>query len=227
MARSPELQRFYASARWRNLRMLLITQRFGKCDRCGRDFSDDTSKLIAHHKIHLTDETLKDPAVAVDPKNIEIVCQQCHEYCHPENGFIKRQRQVFIIYGSPFSGKTTYVKENMEEGDLVVDLDAIYTAISLQPLYHHSDLLQKTAFGIRDYLYDHIRIRAGSWRTAWVIAGLPRKDERERLAARLGGSLVLVESTEQECIKRCVDADDGRGYLWEEYIHKWFKDYIP
>ena len=227
MAHSPELQRFYASARWRDLRNVLIIQRFGRCDRCGKDFSDDTSKLIAHHKEHLTDETLEDPAVAVDPNNIEIVCQKCHAHYHPEKGFIKKQKQVFIVYGSPFSGKTTYVRDNMEDGDLVVDLDAIYSAVSLLPLYQHPDPLQRTVFGIRDYLYDHIRIRAGNWNTAWVIAGLPRKDERERLAARLGASLILVEATKEECIRRCVDADDGRGVQWEEYIHKWFKDYIP
>lgn len=226
MAHSPELQRFYASARWRDLRNVLIIQRHGRCERCGKDFSDDTSQLIAHHKEHLTDENLKDPAVAVDPKNIEIVCQKCHSHYHPEKGFVKKNKQVFIVYGSPFSGKTTYVRDNMEDGDLVVDLDAIYSAISFRPLYQHPDQLQKTAFGIRDYLYDHIRIRAGNWSTAWVIAGLPRKADRERLASRLGASCILVEATKEECIRRCINAGDGRGPEWEEFILKWFKDYI-
>ena len=122
MAHSPELQRFYASARWRGLREMLIVERHGLCDRCGKDFSDDTSKLIAHHKEHLTDETLKDPAVAVDPQNIEVLCPKCHAHYHPERGFVKKQKQVFIVYGSPLSGKTTYVRQNMEVGDLVVDL---------------------------------------------------------------------------------------------------------
>lgn len=226
MAHSPELQRFYASKRWRDLRTVLVAERHGVCDRCGKDFSADTSKLIAHHKEHLTDETLKDPAVAVDPQNIEIVCQKCHAHYHADRGYTKK-KQVFIIYGSPFAGKSSYVRENMDAGDLVVDLDSIYSAIGYQPLYQHPTPLQKIAYGVRDYLYDQIRIRNGNWGTAWVIAGLPRRDERERLASRLGASLILVEATQEECLRRCACADDGRGYDWENYILNWFKEYFP
>lgn len=225
MARTPELQRFYGSKRWRDLRDRLVIERHGICERCGKDFSGETRMLSAHHKEHLTDETLKDPTVAVNPDNIEILCAKCHALQHPVRGFIKKRKEVFIVYGSPLAGKSTYVRENMELGDLVVDLDAIRSGISLQPLYTPAPPLQKTAFAVRDFLYEQIRIRSGEWQTAWVIAGLPRKDERERLAARLGASLILVEATEQECLKRLYDADDGRYPEWEEYIKKWFADY--
>ena len=225
MARSPELQRFYASRRWRELREWLIVERHGRCDHCGADLSNDTSQLIAHHKEHLTDDTLKDPNVAWDPANIEILCAHCHALQHREKGFIKKRKQVFIVYGSPLSGKSTYVRENMEPGDLVVDLDAIRSAISFSPLYQTPSPLNKTAFALRDFLYDQIRIRAGDWNTAWVISGLPRKDERERLAARLGASLILVEAPKEDCHKRLLDADDGRYPEWADYIDQWYKDY--
>ena len=225
MARTPELQRFYGSKRWHDLRTVLIIQRHGICARCGKDFSSDTSQLIAHHKEHLTDETLKDPEVAVNPDNVEIVCAKCHAHYHPEKGFTKR-KQVFIVYGPPMSGKTTYVRENMDPGDLVVDLDALTSAVTLSPLYEKHDSIKRTVFSIRDFLYDQIRIRSGDWQTAWVIAGLPRKNERDRLASRLGASLVLVEATEEECHARLLDTDDGRYPEWDTYITQWFKDYI-
>ena len=227
MAHSPELQRFYASRRWRELRECLILERHGFCDRCGKNFSDDTSKLIAHHKQHLTDESLKDPKVAVNPDNIEILCQHCHSLQHLEKGFIQKRKQVFIVFGAPLSGKTSYVRMNKEDGDLVVDLDYIYHAISLSPIHTHPTELQRTAFGIRDYIYDQIRTRNGNWNTAWVIATLPRKDERERLASRLGASTILIEATQDECIRRLVDADDSRGVAFEDVIRDWFKAYIP
>ena len=226
MAHSPELQRFYASKRWRDLRQVLIIQRHGICDRCGKDFSYDTSELIAHHKEHLTDESLSDPEVAVNPDNIEIVCQKCHAHYHPDKGFVKR-KQVFIVYGSPLSGKSSYVRQNMESGDLVVDQDAIEAALSFDPLYLKHKSISKTVFAVRDFLYDQIRIRAGDWSTAWIIAGLPRKTDRERLAARLGASCILVEATREECYSRLYDADDGRFPEWETYIDQWFRDYIP
>lgn len=37
--------------------------------------------------------------------------------------------EVIIVCGAPASGKTTYVKNNMTIGDLVIDLDAIRCAI--------------------------------------------------------------------------------------------------
>lgn len=225
MARTPELQRFYASDRWRGLREMLIIQRKGICERCGKDYSNDTSQLIAHHREHLTDETLKDPAVAVNPDNIEIVCQKCHAFYHAEKGFTKR-KQVFIIYGSPLSGKSTYVRQNITPGDLVVDLDALRAAISYQPLYNAPAPLYRTSFAIRDFLYDQIRIRSGEWYTAWVIAGLPRKDERERLAARLGASCIHIEASREECHQRLLAANDGRDITaWGGYIDQWFRDY--
>lgn len=224
MAHSPELQRFYASKRWRELRDVLIIQRHGVCDRCGKDYSDDTSQLIAHHKEHLTDETLSIPEVAVDPENIEIVCYKCHSHYHPEKGFVKR-KQVFIVYGAPLSGKTTYVQQNKSYGDLVIDLDRIRAALSFEPVYQTPDEINPTSFGVRDYLYDQIRIRAGNWGTAWIIAGLPRKIERERLAARLGASTLLIEATPEECMTRLRQGDDGRYPKWEKYITDWFRDY--
>lgn len=226
MARTPELQRFYGSKRWQDLRKVLITQRLGRCDRCGKDFSDDTSQLVAHHKEHLTNDNLKDPAVAVNPDNIEILCPRCHAYYHPYKGYIKR-KQVFIVYGSPLAGKTSYVRQNKEPGDLVVDLDALRSAVTLSPLYVDHDQLKRTVFSLRDFLYDQIRIRAGDWETAWVIAGLPRKDERERLAARLGASLVLIEATKEECHARLAMADDVRHYEWGPFIDQWWREYIP
>ena len=227
MAHSPELQRFYASRRWRELRERLVIERRGICDRCGKDFSDDTSKLVAHHKEHLTDETLKDPNVAVNPDNVEILCAHCHALQHSERGFIKPRKQVFIVYGAPCSGKTTYVRQNMEQGDLVVDLDSIYECIGFSERYTHAETLTPTAFAVRDFLYDQIRIRSGKWQTAWVIAGLPRKDERERLATRLGASLILVEATREECVHRLMVSGDSRDYKWEEFINQWFKDFNP
>ena len=227
MAHSPELQRFYASRPWRDLRARLIAERLGTCERCGKSFAD-TSQLICHHKIHLTDETLTDPAVALDPANIEVLCPSCHAFYHTERGYIHSSRQVFIVYGPPLSGKSTYVRQNMQRGDLVVDYDQLYRAVSLCPLYDRPDELRRVTFALRDCLLDQVRTRNGTWSTAWIIAGLPRKLERERLAARLGASLIYIEATESECLARLESVTDLRASLpWADYTRAWFRDYTP
>lgn len=225
MARTPELQRFYGTKAWQDLRKVRIIEERGICQRCGKDFSADSSQLIAHHKEHLTPENLSDPHVALNPENVEIVCMKCHAYYHDNRGYIRPPRQVFIVYGAPMSGKSTYVRQNAEDGDLIVDLDSIFQCITPAPRYYHTEQVKRIAFGIRDYLYDQIRIRNGTWDTAWIIGGLPRKMERERLAARLGASIVLVECSKEECHRRLYNCDDGRGLEWGEYIDAWFRDF--
>ena len=227
MARSAELQRFYARKAWQDLRTVKIMQTYGRCERCGADYSDNTPLLIAHHKEHLTDETLSDPAVALNPDNVELLCPRCHALQHPEKGFIKKKQQVFIVYGPPLSGKSTYVRQNMEAGDLVVDLDVIYTSISLLPMYERTKGLSRVVFAVRDCLYDQIRTRNGDWPAAWIIAGLPRKDERERLASRMGAECILIEATKEECHKRLEENPGGRSAEWAGHIDRWFADYIP
>ena len=134
-------------------------------------------------------------------------------------------RQVCIVYGAPMSGKNTYVAQNAVEGDLIVDFDRIFEAITPTPRYRHTEQVKRIAFGIRDYLFDQVRTRNGTWDTAWIIGGYPRKMERERLAARLGASLVLVECDKDECYKRLYACDDGRGLEWGEFIDDWFLNY--
>lgn len=221
MAESAALYRFYASKAWQDLRKMRIMETNGRCERCGRDFSDDLSKLVGHHKRHLTDETLSDPAVALNPDNVEVLCLACHNAEH-ERGFGAKRRQVFLVYGPPLSGKTTYVLQNAEADDLIVDLDRINAAICNAPVYERSQGVKAAAFLVRDVLYDHVRTRGGLWRTAWIIGGFPRKDERERLACRLGASIIRIEASEDECLGRLYN-DDARPLVWEEYIRDWFR----
>ena len=49
-----------------------------------------------HHKIRLTPENLRDPAVALNWKNLEMLCKECHEKEHDrkrwradENGHVE------------------------------------------------------------------------------------------------------------------------------------------
>ena len=225
MAKTLELQRFYARKAWSDLRWTLIIQRHGICGRCGKSFADDTSKLIGHHKIELTEETLTDPQVALNPANIELLCIDCHNHQH-RTGF-SRQRQVFIVWGAPLAGKSTYVREQMERGDLIVDTDSLAEAVSGCERYDRPEELRQIYFTLRDTLHNAVKMRMGNWTTAYVIGGYPRKDERARLAARLGAECIEVESTKDDCyahLEKVFDKDDERYNEWKNYIDKWFED---
>ena len=56
------------------------------------------------------------------------------------------------------------------------------------------------------FLKDKIKTRYGYLYDCYIVIGVVNKQERERLAAReVGGQLIYVESTKEECIQR-VDA---------------------
>lgn len=225
MARTLELQRFYARKAWMNLRWMLIIQRLGVCARCGKSFADDMSKLIGHHKIDLTMDTINDPMVALNPANVEILCIGCHSHQHPK-GFV-RKRQVYIVWGPPLAGKTTYVRQQMERGDLVMDMDSLTEAISGCDRYDRPEELKQISFILRDALIDAVRTRAGKWQAAFVIGSYPRKDERERLATRLGAECIEVEATREDCLLRLdqrFTREDPRHDEWKSYIDKWFAE---
>lgn len=224
MAHSIELQRFYARKDWMNLRQMLIIQRLGICARCGKSFADDTSKLIGHHIIELDDSSLHDPTIALNQDNIELLCWKCHNLTHG-HGF--RHQEVFIVWGAPLAGKTTYVHQQAGINDIVVDMDNLWQAISFASRYEHPDGLKSNVFALRDALIEQVRIRSGRWATAWVIGGYPRKGERERLAARLGAGLIEVEATREDCLQRAGIRFAGQSEMvtnWESYINRWFDE---
>lgn len=117
--------------------------------------------------------------------------------------------EVIIVCGAPASGKTSYVKKNMSRGDLVVDIDAIRAAVSFTNDKTPVDNLASAIFDIRDFIYSLIEQNQITAPKCWVIAGLPKKSDRDSLAARLRGRVVFLETSEDECVRRAI-ADSDR-----------------
>lgn len=210
-------KQFYASRAWRELREYLVIERGGKCERTGKVYTD-TSKLIAHHKIELTPENISDPNITLNPDNIEIISLDEHNKEHKRFGHTKG---VYIVWGSPLSGKSTYINQVATYGDLIIDIDNIWQAVSGQPRYVKPNQLKANVFAIRDLLYDQVRVRQGQWGDAYVIGGLPNKIERDRLEQRLGAESVYIESTRQDCMDRLGD----RPSEWGQYINDWWEEF--
>lgn len=214
----PWAKKFYASKAWRELREVLINERGPVCAKC-KNIIADTSKLIGHHKIQLTPENINNPDIALNPDNIELVCYDCHNKEHKRFG--NSSHNIYLIYGAPCSGKSTMLNQLKERGDLVIDMDLLYMAISGCSMYDKPDNLKLNIFRVRDLLLDHIRTRYGKWNDAYIIGGYPRKQEREELAMKLGAELIYCEATIDGCLARAerrgVYADE-----WQGYIKKWF-----
>ena len=214
-----KLHQFYCSKAWRDLSFRLKVERGGKCERTGEVFAD-MSQLIAHHKIELTEDNVDDPNISLNPNNIEIISFNEHNKEHRRFGY---KQNVYIVYGSPLSGKTTLVRELMSYGDLVLDIDSLWQAVTFQPAHVKPKNVRFNIFKLRDEMLDQIKMRYGGWYDAYIIGGYPDKHERERLAQTLGAELIYCESTKEECLERLEQS--GKPESWREYIIDWWERY--
>ena len=169
MARHARLQTFYASRKWRAFRLSLIVERGNQCQQCGKTIAK-ASELIGHHTIELTPECVSDHQISLNPDNVQLICRDCHDRVHQRFGYQKK-KQVYLVYGSPLSGKSSYVTEQLRRGDLVVDVDKLYEALSGLPTYDKPDRLLPNVMGVHKHVLDNIKTRYGRWQNAWVIGG--------------------------------------------------------
>lgn len=216
---------FYRSKEWRKLLDNLKNERLNDdgqiiCEYCGKPIVRAYDS-IGHHKIELTEENVNDYDISLNPQNIQLVHHACHNRIHNKLGYANRE--VFLVYGAPLSGKSTWVKDNMSAGDLIIDIDSIWQCVSNLSRYEKPPKLKSIVFRVRDSLIDAVKYRAGKWNNAYVIGGYPLQSERERLIKELGAREIFIDCSEEECLARLEKCDDGRDKAeWTTYIRDWF-----
>lgn len=221
---------FYRSKEWRDLLTHIKQTRLDDngqiiCEYCGKPIVK-AYDIIGHHKIELDEENVNNYDISLNPDNIALVHHRCHNYIHDKLGHTGRE--VYIVYGAPLSGKTTWVKDNASEGDLIIDIDSIWECVSGLPRYQKPNRLKSVVFKVRDELIDCVKYRLGKWNNCYVIGGYPLQSERERLIKELGAREVFIECTQEECMVRLEKIEDGRDKEeWSKYIADWFARYSP
>lgn len=210
---------FYDGAEWRKTREAYLSSQNYICEDCGG------AACIVHHMKPIKPWNVSDPRVTLNWDNLKAVCDQCHKAEHAkdkkyrgqaarlngiafdEEGNAIKQPNVFLVCGSPASGKTTYVLENKTEGDLVVDLDYICAALMGETGNVHLDHrpILAVALEVRELLYQIVQARRGKWERAFVITTIANPQEMKAIADELGAELVFLDTPLQECIARIRD----------------------
>ena len=223
-------KQFYHSPEWHKVRKAVLMRDNYLCVRCGAPAEE------VHHKTHLTPKNIGDNSITIGMDNLVSLCRDCHFEQHridfaeavaksnqrrvhkrivnkdgtyfDDDGYIKK-RMIHIVYGAPCAGKTTYVLNHKQEHDIVIDLDRIMGAITLDDKRYKDNPALPLAEAIRQMLYSLIEKRSETLdcKNVWVIAGLPIKKEREELAERLGADLIKIDISKQDAIKRSIELD--------------------
>ena len=221
------LSDFYRSKEWVLFRLGVINDRLTNdglsvCEYCGHPIVRSYD-IIAHHITELTERNVFDVEVSLNPDNIQLVHHVCHNKIHNKLGTIKRE--IYLVYGSPLSGKSSWVDSVREPGDLVVDMDLLWMAVSGCDKYVKPVRLKDNVFAVRDLLIEQVRLGVGSWKNAYIIGGYPLVGERERLGRRLGAKEIYIDCSKEECLAR-LKKDNERSFSeWKKYIDDWWSKY--
>lgn len=218
---------FYCRKDYLDLAQACKIKSGGVCAKCGGVF--DISELRPHHKVELTLDNIDDVNVTLNPDNIEVLCHDCHNAAHKRFGYVVGVKHVYLVYGSPCAGKTTYVNSVATRNDLIVDLDKIHRAICICGLYDKPDATKRVAFNVRDYLLDEVRTATPrrKWKDAYIIGTYPDRIDRDMFVQDYGAELVHIDTSKEECIKRAYQdierssiRDAVIGWInayWERY----------
>lgn len=217
------LDTFYKGKHWVSFIEQLKLERLNEdgqliCEYCGKPITRKYD-CIGHHEIELTEENVNDFEISLNPSNVKLIHFKCHNRIHQRfEGFYQT---VYLVYGSPCSGKSTWVRDVANPDDLILDIDKIWECISVSDKYNKPARLKNNVFGLRDCLIDQIRCRTGMWRNAYVIGTYPLRSDRDRLCDLLRAKPIFIDESKEVCLSRAMNDE------WKEFIEDWFDSFIP
>lgn len=131
---------------------------------------------------------------------------------------------VYLVYGPPCSGKTTWVLNRATEFDLIIDLDRISSSLSICNPYKKGSNLIELSNGIKQYLIKLVSERFVDFGTAYVIGLYPFRSSRQKLRKELKAKIKFIYEPKEVCLERSRVCRP-KGY--DQVIDKWFETYEP
>ena len=132
---------------------------------------------------------------------------------------------VFVVYGPPCSGKSTFAKDNMSDEDILYDYDKLIKATSTRE-YHEIEkgASHDLVMSFRRRFCEKIRDLPAS-SNAYLLTRWP-SDYLMGLLADYQKEVVPMNTSLDECLDR-LKADDDRPDKvgWEEIIREWFNEH--
>ena len=169
--------------------------------------------------------------------NLQALCNPCHSIKGHLAGELHRPQRdlsgpygttdVTLVAGPPGSGKSTYVHDHAQRGDLIVDYDLIFRAISGLDTHDRPPELRGHVLDARDAILSRLEIRPGEVERAWIIHAAPKAEQRASFRARYNARTIVILTPPDVCRARFEQRpsnDDWAGG-WEQHLETWWRDY--
>lgn len=215
LRRDPKQGARYRTARWGRLRKMVGSRDNWICRMCG-----ETRPERSMHCDHIVPvEEGGDDAM----DNLQTLCAPCHskKTLRERGGMVGDRPCITLVCGPPGCGKTTFVAEHKLWGDLIVDLDAIASALSGLPSHEKPRGLMPFVWEARDAVLGKL---ARHPVRAWIIATMPKLVERQRMAQRMGAQVIVLDVGVEECLRRIVERG-GKADVWRPLVAGWWEKY--
>lgn len=122
---------------------------------------------------------------------------------------------IHVVYGPPCGGKSTFVKQNAKRGDLVVDLDAIASALGFGADHGAAGPVFEAALAARERLIEHALAQKTD---AWIIDTNLWQKSRARYE---NAGAVFHKCDPGEAV--CIERSKGRPEGTEDLIREWYR----
>lgn len=132
--------------------------------------------------------------------------------------------KTFIVVGPSCSGKSTLVNNRKSYGDLIIDFDALFKAISGNELYDKPEVLLPYASKIRNTLIDSIGDIDGV-NSSWIIRNKFKDSEILELKKLLNATVIEIRPNIDVCKKRLLNdksRPNNQINNWVNRIDEWF-----
>lgn len=194
------------------------------CVVCQRNGKLSASEVVDHIVDHKGDQEL-----FWDKDNWQPLCKKCHdEKTRRENPQFEELAvpMVIVLCGPPGSGKTKVIADNIIPGDAVVDFDALYHAISGQPMHRKPRQLMGVVSDIKERLISRLS-RPSLIKHVWVKMSVGEHSKILAVQQRLNAKVFVLNVPPTVCVRNCqLDRRKVQSMVdWSGLVKRWHEEY--
>lgn len=134
--------------------------------------------------------------------------------------------KIKVVCGFPGSGKTSYIKKNIQRNDLVFDYDEIQTALTFQPKHTDNKAVHGYVIEIMKNMIKQVK-KDKNINILWIIRTVPDKSFQELLDG-YDVEYLFINKTIFECLEQ-INNDPERKYAnknWYSLLLDLQKEYM-